>query len=115
MPAPPEMAMRFLREGPGPFRPGGFDGGYQEEGNGGPRGGKRGAPGPMMGGGLLDVPPMMMPPHGMRRDPRGVRRLVSELSFTRSSSFYRIGSRSRSFLAVPDDGNVLEKASGIDF
>jgi len=76
VPAPPEMAMRFLREGPGPFRPGGFDGGYQEEGNGGPRGGKRGAPGPMMGGGLLDVPPMMMPPHGMRRDPRGVRRLV---------------------------------------
>jgi hypothetical protein len=73
VPAPPEMAMRFLREGPGPFRPAGFDGGYQEEGNGGPRGGKRGAPGPMMGGGLLDVPPMMMPPHGMRRDPRGVR------------------------------------------
>nr|XP_024398983.1 serrate RNA effector molecule-like isoform X3 [Physcomitrium patens] len=73
VPAPPEIAMRFLREGPGPFRMGGFDAGYQEEGNGGPRGGKRGAPGPMMEGGLLDIPPNMMPPHGMRRDPRGVR------------------------------------------
>jgi hypothetical protein len=30
-----------------------------------------------MGGGLLDVPPMMMPPpHAMRQDPRSVRRLA---------------------------------------
>lgn len=75
VPAPPEMAMRFLREGPGPFHPGGFDGGFPDEGNGGPRGRKRQGPGPIMGGGLLDVPAMMMPPpHNMRQDPRGVRR-----------------------------------------
>ncbi|CAK9208111.1 unnamed protein product [Sphagnum troendelagicum] len=75
VPAPPEIAMRFLREGPTPFHPGAFVGGFDGDGNGMPRGRKRlPVGGPMMGGGLLDVPPMMMPPpHAMRHDPRSVR------------------------------------------
>ncbi|CAM6034641.1 unnamed protein product [Sphagnum compactum] len=75
VPAPPEMAMQFLREGPAPFHPGAFIGGFDGDGNGMARGHKR-LPigGPMMGGGLLDVPHMMMPPpHAMHRDPRSVR------------------------------------------
>ncbi|CAK9262239.1 unnamed protein product [Sphagnum jensenii] len=75
VPAPPEMAMQFLREGPAPFHPGAFIGGFDGDGNGMARGHKR-LPirGPMMGGGVLDVPHMMMPPpHAMHRDPRSVR------------------------------------------
>ncbi len=81
VPAPPEMAMQFLREGPAPFHPGAFIGGFDGDGNGMARGHKR-LPigGPMMGGGVLDVPHMMMPPsHAMHRDPRSVRRLASLL------------------------------------
>ncbi|CAK9204840.1 unnamed protein product [Sphagnum troendelagicum] len=75
VPAPPEMAMQFLREGPAPFHPGAFIGGFDGDRNGMARGHKR-LPigGPMMGGGVLDVPHMMMPPpHPMHRDPRSVR------------------------------------------
>ncbi|CAM6030890.1 unnamed protein product [Sphagnum balticum] len=75
VPAPPEMAMQFVREGPAPFHPGAFIGGFDGGGNGMARGHKR-LPigGPMMGGGVLDVPHMMMPPpHAMHSDPRSVR------------------------------------------
>jgi len=75
VPAPPEMAMQFLREGPAPFHPGAFIGGFDGDGNGMARGHKR-LPigGPMMVGGVLDVPHMMMPPpHALHRDPRSVR------------------------------------------
>ncbi|CAK9864738.1 unnamed protein product [Sphagnum jensenii] len=75
VPAPPEMAMQFLREGPAPFHPGAFIGGFDGDRNGMARGHKR-LPigGPMMGGSVLDVPHMMMPPpHAMHRDPRSVR------------------------------------------
>lgn len=67
VPAPPEVAMRMLREqgGPAPFHP--------NDSNGGLRGRKgRSGGGPSMGG--MTDPPMMLPiSPGFRQDPRRIR------------------------------------------
>lgn len=74
--------MRMLREqgGPPPFLPGGFDGNFDAEGNGGgvPRGRKGrvvGTAGHGMNTTIMDNSPMMIPiSQNARHDPRNVRR-----------------------------------------
>ncbi|CAM6082620.1 unnamed protein product [Calypogeia fissa] len=82
VPAPPEVAMRMLREqgGPPPFLPGAFNDNFEADGNGG--GGPRGRKGRVVGtgghgmnAGMMDNPPPMMGPlaQNIRHDPRNVR------------------------------------------
>jgi hypothetical protein len=81
VPAPPEVAMRMLREqgGPPAFLPGAFDGNFDAEGHtvGGSRGRKGraiGTSGHGMNTAMMDNAPMMVPlAQNIRHDPRNVR------------------------------------------
>eukprot|EP01018_Ginkgo_biloba_P034306 Gb_37971 [translate_table: standard] len=67
VPAPPEVAMRMLREqgGPAPF--------HASENNGGPRGRKGRSGGAPMGGGMMDPSAMLPVSPAFRQDPRRIR------------------------------------------